>query len=609
MNPKNNKKIYQFGDFVLNARNRNFYNRAELIKLSSRAFDILDYLIEKHGEIVSKDEILETVWNDSFVEEGNLPVHISALRKIFSERADGGSKFIKTVSGRGYSFVVPVREIEKSPKVFNGVSRTENLNQLRSIIKYDASLAVLPFRHSRASEDFDYLSNGITQSLIDQLSQIPGLKVMSFSSVVGYKDSNADLPEIGYLLNVKNFLIGYISEFKDFFEINVELINADDASQVWGRHYDFRLDNFFRIKKEISLNVAEKLKIKLSKPDKTNKKSVAAEKSESYKLYLKGRYLLETYQLSESYRDGLDRALDYFRQSIDEDPNYAPAYVGLARVYHNYNVYSLISREEAYTKYRNYVNLALKLDPNLSDAYVCKGILNLIFQTDLLEAEKSLARAIRLNPNNIRAYNFLSITMTGLSRFNEAIEYQKTALELNPTSNLLSTGLADRLFLMGDYEAAIAQAEESLEFNYRSVQSLIILARSYAALKLFKKAVQNIKKAEEILSSEEVFLLQSYIYHLAGEPETSARLLDKVLSDSANLNVDFTDVARVYAISGEHEKAFDFLEKAYSEGSESIMSLNVDPELAALKKYPKFDALLTKLNIPNSPNTSKINKF
>ncbi|CAN5454727.1 winged helix-turn-helix domain-containing tetratricopeptide repeat protein [soil metagenome] len=432
MNPKNNKKIYQFGDYVLNARNRNFSNRAESIKLSSRAFDILAFLIEKHGEIVSKDEILETVWNDSFVEEGNLPVHISALRKIFSEQTENGTKFIKTISGRGYSFVAPVKEIEKSPSFFNGDSRTEKPNQLQSVIKYDASLAVLPFRHNRASEDFDYLSNGITQSLIDQLSQIPGLKVMSFSSVVGYKDSSADLTEIGYLLNVEKILIGYISEFKDRFEINVELVNADDSSQVWGMNYSFRLDEFFRIKKEISLKVAEKLKIKLTESDKTNNQSAAAEKSESYKLYLKGRYLLETYQLSESYRDGLDRALDYFRQSIDENPNYAPAYVGLARVYHNYNVYSLISRDEAYTKYRNYIDLALKLDPNLSDAYVCKGILHLIFRTNLSEAEKSLARAIQLNPNNIRAYNFLSATMTGLGRFKEAVEYQKIALELNP---------------------------------------------------------------------------------------------------------------------------------------------------------------------------------
>ena len=598
MNRGEIKKIYQFEDFILNARNRNFSHFAKTLKLSSRAFDILEYLIQRRGEIASKDEILEVVWNDSFVEEGNLAVHISALRKIFNER-QGGKKFIKTISGRGYSFVAPVRETEHLPENLKPEATTVTQHQPRSLFDDKVALAVLPFGHSRTSEDFDYLSDGITQSLIDRLAQIPGLKVMSFSSVAAYKNTVPDLPEIGYLLNVEKFLIGYISEFQNRFEINIELVNSDDGSQMWGTQYDFQLNDFFRIKNEISQKITEKLQIKLSKNEKPRRLNTAEGNSEAYKLYLKGKYLLETYQFSESYREGLNRALDFFRQSIDEDPNYAPAYVGLARVYHNYNVYSLISRREAYNKYDKYICAALKLDPNLSDGYVCKGVLNLIFQPDLVKAQKSFMRAIEINPNNARAYNFLSITLACLSKFDEAVEFQKTALELNPTSTVFNTGLADRLFLTGNYEEAIAQAEDSLELNHRSILALFILARSYARLGMFERALGYAEKAEELESSEEILLLKSYLLHLNGKTADSARLLDKVLSNPASQNIDYADVARVYAISGAHEKALEFLERSYFEGSETIVFLNVDLDLAVLRGHPKFDELLSRMNIPH----------
>ncbi len=598
MNRGETKKIYHFEDFVLNARSRNFSHSAKSLKLSSRAFDILEYLIRRRGEIASKDEILQVVWNDSFVEEGNLAVHISALRKIFNER-QGGGKFIKTVSGRGYSFIAPVRETEHLPGISPSEARAEKPYQPRSFFNDKASLAVLPFGHNRTSEDFDYLSDGITQSLIDRLAQISGLKVMSFSSVAGYKNVTPDLPEIGYLLNVEKILIGYISEFQNQFEIKIELVNSNDGSQIWGTQYDFHLNDFFRIKNEISQKITEKLKIKLSKDEKTRSLSTAEENSEAYKLYLKGKYLLETYQFSESYREGLNRALDFFRQSIDEDPNYAPAYIGLARVFHNYNIYSLISRREAYDKYDKYVSAALKLDPDLSDAYVCKGLLSLIFQPDLVEAQKCFARAIEINPNDARAYNFLSIALACLSKFDESVGFQKTALELNPTSTVFNSGLADRLFWAGNYEEAIAQAEDSLELNHRSVLALYILARCYARLGMFEQAFSCAGKAEEIESSEEMLLLKSYLLYLDGKSTESARLLEQVLSNPDAQNIDYADVARICAISGDHEKALEFLERAYSEGSETIVFLNIDLDFAALRGQPKFDELLSKMNIPH----------
>ena len=593
MNRGETKKIYQFEDFILNARSRNFSHFAKPLKLSSRAFDILEYLIRRRGEIASKDEILQVVWNDSFVEEGNLAVHISALRKIFNER-EGDRKFIKTISGRGYSFVAPVKETEHLPENL----QPETPYQPRSFFDDKVSLAVLPFGHNRTSEDFDYLADGITQSLIDRLAQIAGLKVMSFSSVAGYKNSAPDLSEIGYLLNVEKVLTGSISEFQNRFEIKIELVNSEDGSQIWGTQYDFHLNDFFRIKNEISRKITEKLQIKLSREEKKHGSMTSEENSDAYKHYLKGKYLLETYHLSESYRDGLNRALDFFRQSIDEDPNYAPAYIGLARVFHNYNVYSLISRGEAYDKYDKYVSAALKLDPNLSDAYVCKGLLNMIFQPDIVKAQKSFARAIEINSNDARAYNFLSIALACLSKFDESVEMQKTALELNPTSTVFNSGLADRLFWAGNYEEAIAQAEDSLELNHRSIHALFILARTYARLGMFEQAVGYAEKAGELESSAEMLLLKSYLLYLDEKPADAARLLEQVISNSAVQNIDYVDVARIYTVSGNHEKALEFLERAYSEGSETIVFLNIDLDFAVLRGHPKFDELLLKMNIP-----------
>lgn len=213
-------EFYKFFDFTLNPATRRLLIQNEEVVVSSKAFDILSYLVENRGKIVSKDELFQMIWADSFVEENNLPVHISALRRILGDKR-GESRFIKTVSGRGYSFIAPV-EKSKTPAA---LPKNDGLNLVNNSPDKQNSIAVLPFAFENENADLEYLAGGLTQSLIESLSQIPNLKVMAYTAVKNYRKSNLDLSEVGFQLSVDKILLGTLTEHKNRLDLSVELIN------------------------------------------------------------------------------------------------------------------------------------------------------------------------------------------------------------------------------------------------------------------------------------------------------------------------------------------------------------------------------------------------
>lgn len=589
-------KIYKFDGFTLDPKQRKLLYQDNIVQLSARAFEMLALLVQKQGEIVEKDELLQKVWIDSFVEEGNLAVHICALRRVLGEKR-GERKFLETISGRGYSFVCPVQEVSANqqeiliPKVSKNSVFENNLSET------NVSIAVLPFVSENKNTDLEYLASGITQSLIDNLSQISNLKVIAYSAVRNYNQSDLDLQEAGFLLGAKYLLVGRISEYKNNLEINVELIHATDKRYIWGMQSECEFKDIFQVKKEISLAIADKLKLRLGESEKLNLTTPETLNSDAFKLYLKGKHILDNYQSAKDYEKSLKTALKYFEQAIEKDRNYALAYVGIARIYHNMNIYGILSRTEVYEKCQKYIQLALNIDKNISEAYVTGGIMQMILQHDFAEAENSFKHAIQLNPNNARAYHFCSFIYVCKGEFQAALSYQNKALQFDPTSVVLNCGLADRLLYMGKYREAIIQAEETLELHSWSLYAFLILARAYAELGMFEEAFKNAQKALESHPSEEILLLQGYIYALTGETEKAKDILGRILDESDHDVIDFADVARVYSALGETGEAFRYLEKAFTEGSEIISHLKVDPGFRNLHRDSRFESLLQKLKL------------
>lgn len=587
-----NHESYKFGDFRLDPAQRKLFKLDRIIRLSPRAFEILLLLIQKHGEIVEKNELLDKVWTDSFVEESNLVVHISALRRSLGERR-GERKFIETVSGRGYSFVFPV---EKFDDENFGNSKKENAeSNEKDASENQLSLAVLPFTNKGENADLEYLANGLTQSLIDNLSQIPDLRVMAHSAVEHYKNAKTDLQEIGFLLGVEKILLGSIAQFKDRLEIRTELINAEDKSHLWGMNYECEMTDIFEVRKQISLAIADKIQTRLGKAVKPNFAHGQTTNFEAYRLYLKGIYLLDGNATSKFLRECLHSALKFFRQALKKDPEYALAYTGVGLA--NYRLFNVnfLKQEKAYAECKKAVQMALSLDPTLSEALTLNGIIQFFFERNISDAERSFDRAIESNPNNPIAYHYKSVLLCCFEKCAEAIFYQTEAIRLDPTSLFLNNGLTTRFFFTREYNKAIIQAEETLELDKELVAPFFISALSYAQIGMFGEALKQIKKAIALQDIEEMFFAEAYIYALAGEREKAKEIANEFLNKQTP--IDYTDAATVFAALQENDRAFEFLEKAHEKGSGNILLIRSDPRFSNLYADERFDALLKNLNL------------
>ncbi len=588
-------KIYKIDEFVLDLKKRCFFHENRLIQLSSRAFDILSYLIEKKGEIVEKDELLERVWTDSFVEESNLAVHISAIRRILHEKK-GESKYIRTISGRGYSFIAPVTEIVSSEEIIeiqNSFSKAAP-----EISDKPVSIAVLPFTFEDSKKDNEYLAEGITRSLINDLSQIPNLKVLAHSAVKKYKNSELELQEIGFLLDADKLLTGHISEYKGKLEIIVELITASDKSCVWGTSQIFDSDDVFKIKGEISITIAEKLKLKLNVSDEAESLKQKEINAEAQKLYFRGKFILELRGTRKNPKEILHQALKFFREAVKKDSNYALSYIGIGSVYVSLHNHNLLERKEAYTEAKQALQMALRTDDKLSDAYVLKGSIELMFEMNFTEADKSLDRAIKLNPNNPDAYHWKSLICICFDRFAESLYFQNKAIELDPTSLRYSESLIRVFYFSGDYNKTITQAEEILEFDEKSLASYFFLARAYAELGFFNDALKWIDKAIKIRPIQETLLNKGYIHALSGNVQEAGEILEKVLKDlPSKEKIDYTNSAAICALTDKIETAFDYLDKAFEQVETDLFFLRSDPRFKKLRGDKRYEQLLLKMRL------------
>jgi len=585
-----NGKFYRFDSFLLDTQTKQLFYKNKFVNLSYKSFDILLYLVQNQGRIVTKEELFQTVWTDSFVEENNLPVHVSALRRVLGEKR-GESRFIKTVSGRGYSFIADVEEIDKLPSTLTkkGASGLED-----ELFNTSNSIAVLPFTSENKTADFEYLAGGITQSLIDSLSQYPKLKVMAYTAVKNYRKSELDLQEIGFQLGVDKLLFGSLAEYKNNLEISVELINAADKSYLWGTQYNCQFADVFTVKREISLVIAEKLKLRLDESDKSNPAKLQNPDSDAYKFYLKGNFIMDDFPSHKDRRKRLSSALSLFQQAIKKDPQFAPAYAAAGRVYFFLFINNFISRVEALTECRTALQLALNLNPRLSEAFVLEGMLQIFLEFDFEKAEDFFAKAIELNPNNAYAYHMKSLLYVVLGKFDEAIFLQNKAIQLDPTSTAYNCGLINRFYFTKNYNKAIVQAEETIELDERSGPAYLVLALAYAQLGLFDEAVKYSQKAVDNSPTEEMLLAQSYIYAVAGDELKARDILSRILAEQNFPKNIYLLVALVYDALGEIDRALDYAEKGFEEKAIDVYMMEIEPRFSRLRKQPRFASLMQK---------------
>jgi len=628
-----------FGDFELDGAKRLLYRQGEPVPLNSKAFDLLLALVERPGEVLSKDELMQRVWPGQFVEEGNLAVQISALRKIFGEKKDE-HRFIVTVPGRGYSFVAELDESENNEIVLEshryshvvvtqdetiagneaiehaqlpaGSSSNGRMRLLLAALSVLAiaavgwgywffshspsssgsieSIAVMPFVNESGNADVEYLSDGLTESLINSLSQLPNLSVKARSSVFRYKGRDILPSEIGSDLNVQAVLSGRFVERGDQLTLYLSLVDARTGDQIWGDMYDRHLANLASLQTEIARDVSRKLRARLSILDEQKVAKHYTDNAEAFQLYLKGRYFWNKFTPADHLQ-----AAEYFKQAIATDPGYALAYVGLADTYGASATSSWIPAKEGYLKGKAAVKKALEIDDGLAQAHATLGAMYMFSDFNWNAAELEYKRALELDPNYDLTHELYSYMLSALRRPEEAISRAERGLEVDPLSATLSDDLALPYLLAGRYDEAYKQNLTTLEIEPNRPDTFYRLGNIYVQKGMYDKAIESYEKAisfSERTSNNLAGL--GYAYALSGRRGKADAILKEMHTLSKQHYVSPYDLAIVHAGLGEKDKAMDQLDLAYEGRSGWIINLAVDPFFSPLRDDPRFQELMNR---------------
>ena len=583
-------KIYRFRNCYLNQAERRVIRDGKYLELTPKTFDVLLLLIENCGAIVTKDEILGNVWNGSYVEEGNLAVHISKLRRLLDETRN--RPFIETAQGSGYRFVAPIREVSQS-------DWDKNASHIKSLPQENASrewifdsIAVLPLQNESGDADIEYLTDGLTESFINSLSRLPHLKVIARNTVFRYKNKNTDAKEVGETLGVATVLTGRIRVIKDHLTISIELTKTETGTQLWGTQFNRSFTDIFEIQESIISEVLERLKSEINHTSKIHSTNSITKNSESYKLYLKGKYLLEKWTEGNLYK-----AIDYFKQSASYDPLNVHSYIEIIECYFLLYFSDYITYINALGKITPLISLVSKLDQNVDVVQAMYGGKKLYFDWKIEEAERHFKFALELNHNCITArhrYPFL-LLITG--RFSEALEVLQPIMLIDPLS-LISYKRASRFFYrIGQFENAISYLEGVLELEPEDYEALILLGSAQAELGNYNTALQVLFKSLNIQYNLETLAMIGYVFARKGEKKKALEIIDQIKSRTNNNFQYSSKLARIYSALGEKEIALRFLSKAFNEHDVDLLGLKSDPRWLAINQEPKFKEFVLKVGL------------
>ena len=462
------------------------------------------------------------------------------------------------------------------------------------------SIAVLPFENLSRDPDNAYFADGIQEEILTRLAKIADLKVISRTSTQQYQSKPGNLSEIGRQLGVAHILEGSVQKAVDQVRVNVQLINATTDAHLWAETYDRKLTDIFSVETDIAKTIAETLRARLSGAEQSAIAARPTEDSEAHELYLKGRYFF-----GKRTADYFKRAIDYFNQALAKDPNYAPAYAGIADSYVLVSEYSNESSAELFPKARAAAEKALAIDNDLAEAHVSLGLLHGA-DLNLNAAKREFERALELNPNYAAAHYFLGLeVLAPLGQLDRAVAELKRAVELDPFSVIMNTNFGHCYILARRYPEAIAQLRKATELDPNFGQTHVFLGHALEASGDSAGAIREYEKAYEVekahgTGAKDVgapFL--AYAYALQGEQEKALQLLGQLEDlERRNGGVFAFGLAMVHLRLGQKEQAIDWLERSYLDKELPMSFIKVNPWLDPLRGNPRFEKLANQIIPP-----------
>ena len=600
-------------------------------RLEKLPMELLILLAERPGQLVTRAEILERLWGKDVFVDADAAIN-TAVRKVRRALGDDPDtpRFLETVVGKGYRFVGPITVIpgaEATPSAPDGAVASQRLPAqmgaaisrrsvsgrwalgtvalatlivavLAGLGRFGApggqameSVAVLPFENTGGDPEAEYLSDGISESLINRLSRLPHLKVIARASVFRYKGKHPDLASVARELDVRAVVSGRVSQRGDGFSVSVELMDARENKQLWGATYNRRSSDLVVAHEELAAEVAEKLRLELTPSERTLLAKRDTADPEAYRLYLRGRYLS-----NERTEAALRKAIEYFQEAIARDPRYALAYSGLADVHctmaTSYN--KRVAPREAYARARAAALRAVEIDAELSEAHASLGQILVQFDWDWPGAEREFRRALELNPSNGVALHWRSHCYLAQGRFDESARDAVRALDTDPVSVMLNIHLGEHQHLARQYDLAIEQYRRALELSPNHPNARPLLALVYEAKGMYAEAIAELEAAEPFWAgTSRVRGPLGRVYGLAGRRAEALRVLRELVRDRAGPKyIAADDIAAVYIGLGDTDHAFAWLRHACEERATALVNLKVDPAFDGLRGDRRFDDLL-----------------
>ncbi len=578
MSQPDSHSTLRFGEFELDISAYELRRGGQPVHLERQPMDLLILLVERHRQLVWRADIAKRLWDPGVFVDVEMGVN-TAIRKVRQALRDSRESpaFIETISGKGYRFIAPV---DAAP-----------LGRHQEAIE---SVAVLPFANDSADPDGEYLSDGITETLINSLSQIWNLRVVARSTVFRYKGKDIDPQKAGNDLHVRAVVSGRLLQRGNTLIVRAELMNVATGGQLWGGQYNRKPEDVFALQDDLSREISEKLRLQLTGEERQRLTKRYTEDSEAYRLYLKGRY-----HWNKRSPEGLQKAVEYFQQALDKDPAYSLAYAGLADTYAYLSFFNVVAPREAMPKAKSAAVKGLEIDKALAEVHVSLGYISFTYDGDWPAAGKHFEQALALNPAYTRGHTFYPFYLSSIGRSEETLEVAKGALDLDPASPAVSHSLAVQLYLARKFDRAIEQAHDTLEMDANFAISYAVLGEVYLSKGMYREGLSALEKYSALSRSGAASLaLLGYSHARLGERKESLQVIEALKAASKQSFVPALFVALVYAGLEDKDQAFTWLEKAYEERFNRLAYLKVEALWDPLRSDPRFADLLRRVGIP-----------
>ena len=572
---------FQFGVFEINPHTRELRKHGVKLKLQDQPFQILLLLLEHPSEIVTREEIQKRLWPENTYVDFDNAIN-SAIRKLRDALGDRSEspRFIETVSRRGYRFVAPVEFLSASSSVqISGTSARGDAN----------SLAVLPFENSSGDPETEYLSDGIAETIMNNLSQIRELRVVARTTMLRYRGRDTDPQGVGRELKVSAVLTGKIVQRGERIQVQVELVDANDGSQLWGERYDRNAADIFSIEKDIAREISQSLRLRLSREELVRLARPYTGLKEAYHLYLKGRYHWN--------RRSLGTALPYLEDAVERDPTYALAWAGLANCCALAGAYEVLPPSRSVPRAKSAAIKALQLDPSLAEPHAALAWVQSCYDWDWIAGEREFEQAFDKHPDALLYWSAIPLLARG--HIKEAADRAKSSLELEPLSPIVNVVYGATLIHAGRYNEAVEMFRNAIELDPAFPLAQWALALGYERQGMHTEAIAELEKAQRLAGAMPMITgLLGYTCAVHGHTARAEEALIDLQKQAERQYVAPFDLALIYLGLGNYDRAFECLVKACEDRSFwLIYFVQLGSFFGTRRSDRRYQAILRRMNL------------